>query len=99
MLGDWAYIRNRLTLTVFAEPGQPLLRRSGYTLSILRKEKDGRWLLVRDANLLAKTQIEISIGLSLLVAHLASISVIDGGAHGLRNGEAPRRHCALLCSW
>ncbi len=56
VLGDWAYIRNRLTLTVFAEPGQPLLSRSGYTLSILRKEKDGRWLLVRDANLLAKTQ-------------------------------------------
>jgi len=33
-----------------------MLRRTGYTLSILRKEKDGRWLLVRDANLLAKQE-------------------------------------------
>ena len=30
-----------------------LVDRSGYTLTILRKEPDGRWLLVRDANLLA----------------------------------------------
>jgi len=30
-----------------------MLRRSGHTLSILRKEKDGRWVLMRDANLLA----------------------------------------------
>ena len=57
VLSDWAYIRNRLTLTVFAEPtANRCCRRSGYTLSILRKEKDGRSLLVRDANLLAKTQ-------------------------------------------
>ncbi|HXF53352.1 MAG TPA: hypothetical protein VNK52_04440 [Hyphomicrobiaceae bacterium] len=29
------------------------VRRAGYTLTILRKERDGRWRLVRDANLLA----------------------------------------------
>jgi len=51
--GDRAYLRNRLTITVTPEGGEPLLRRSGYTLSILRKEKDGRWVLIRDANLLA----------------------------------------------
>ena len=53
VLGDWAYLRNRLTITVTPAGGQAMLKRSGYTLSILRKEKDGRWLLVRDANLLA----------------------------------------------
>ena len=56
VVGDWAYLRNRLTVTMSPEGGQPMLRRTGYTLSILRKEKDGRWLLVRDANLLAKQE-------------------------------------------
>jgi uncharacterized protein (TIGR02246 family) len=56
VLGDWAYLRNRLTVTMTPAGGQPMLRRTGYTLSILRKEKDGRWLLARDANLLAKQQ-------------------------------------------
>lgn len=34
-------------------PGGAPLRRSGYTLTILRKEADGQWRLARDANLLA----------------------------------------------
>jgi len=46
-------LRNRLTITMTPAGGEAMLRRSGYTLSILRKEQDGRWLLVRDANLLA----------------------------------------------
>jgi uncharacterized protein (TIGR02246 family) len=53
VFGDWAYLRNRLTVTMTPAGGQAMLRRMGYTLSILHKEKDGRWLLVRDANLLA----------------------------------------------
>ena len=53
VFGGWAYLRNRLTITMTPAGGEAMLRRSGYTLSILRKEKDGRWLLVRDANLLA----------------------------------------------
>ena len=56
MLGDWTYLRNRLTITMTPAGGEAMLKRSGYTLSILRKEKDGRWLLVRDANLLATTE-------------------------------------------
>ncbi len=56
VFGDWAYLRNRLTITIAPSGGQAMLRRTGHTLSILRKEKDGRWLLVRDANLLAKPQ-------------------------------------------
>jgi len=38
-----------------ADLGKPV-RRSGYTLTILRKERDGRWRLARDANLLAAEQ-------------------------------------------
>jgi uncharacterized protein (TIGR02246 family) len=50
VLGDWAYLRNYIEMTVTPESGQAVTR-SGYTLTILRKE-DGRWRLARDANLL-----------------------------------------------
>jgi ketosteroid isomerase-like protein len=33
--------------------GEPV-RRSGYTLTILCREPDGKWRLSRDANLMAK---------------------------------------------
>jgi uncharacterized protein (TIGR02246 family) len=52
VLGNWAYLRNRLNVTI-TPPGGPPTTRSGYTLTILRKEPDGRWRLARDANLLA----------------------------------------------
>src|SRR5438270_3514240 len=46
--GDTAYCRTRLDVTVSpAEGGEPG-RLSGHTLSILRKQSDGRWLLTRD---------------------------------------------------
>jgi uncharacterized protein (TIGR02246 family) len=54
VLGNWAYLRNQLEITM-TPPGGPPQRRAGYTLTILRKERDGRWLLSRDANLLAPT--------------------------------------------
>jgi uncharacterized protein (TIGR02246 family) len=52
VLGDWAYLRNHLDITV-TPPGGTSVHRSGYTLTILRKQPDGRWLLARDANLVA----------------------------------------------
>ena len=52
VLGDWAYLRNYLEVRV-APSGSTPIRRSGYTLTILRKAPDGRWRLARDANLLA----------------------------------------------
>jgi uncharacterized protein (TIGR02246 family) len=55
VLGDWAYLRNYIEMTVSPPAGKPV-RRSGYTLTILRKEDDGRWRLARDANLLAAEQ-------------------------------------------
>jgi len=55
VLGDWAYLRNYIEMVVTPPNGAPL-RRSGYTLTILRKESDGRWRLARDANLLTEAK-------------------------------------------
>jgi uncharacterized protein (TIGR02246 family) len=52
VLGDWAYLRNYIEIAI-TPPGSETVRRSGYTLTILRKEPDGRWLLARDANLVS----------------------------------------------
>lgn len=50
--GEWAWCRTQLQITVTAPDGN-VVRRSGQTLSVLRKQADGSWLLARDANLLA----------------------------------------------
>jgi uncharacterized protein (TIGR02246 family) len=52
VLGDWAWIRNHIDLTVTPPGGEPQ-HRAGYTLTILRKASDGRWRLYRDANLVS----------------------------------------------
>ncbi len=52
VLGDWAYIRNYIEITVMPPDGAPMQRR-GYALSILRRQSDGKWALWRDANLVA----------------------------------------------
>jgi uncharacterized protein (TIGR02246 family) len=52
VLGDWAYIRNYIEITITSPEGDAM-RRKGYTLSVLRKQPDGKWLLWRDANLVA----------------------------------------------
>jgi uncharacterized protein (TIGR02246 family) len=51
VLGDWAYVRSYLQISVTPPSGNSV-KRAGYTLTILRKQPDGRWLLARDANLL-----------------------------------------------
>ena len=51
VLGDWAWMRCRLEMTMTSHDGQQT-RRSGYTLTILRKEPHGHWVIARDANLL-----------------------------------------------
>lgn len=58
VLGDWAYIRNHLEVTMAPTKGGKETRRSGYTLSILRKTSAGDWVLVRDANLLSEHKTE-----------------------------------------
>ena len=52
ILGDWAFIRNYIEITIMP-PDSEAMWRKGYTLSILRKQPDGNWVLWRDANLVA----------------------------------------------
>ena len=52
VLGDWAWIRNDIELTLTPPGGEPM-HRAGYTLSILHKCGDGKWRLARDANLVS----------------------------------------------
>lgn len=53
LIGDFAYLRNQIDMSATSADGKSV-RRSGYTLTILRKEADGRWRLARDANLLTE---------------------------------------------
>ena len=53
IVGDWAYLRTHLAMTM-TSPSHAPVRRSGYTLTIMRKEPDGRWRLARDANLVTQ---------------------------------------------
>lgn len=50
--GRFAYLRNFLEMTITPPNAVEPTRKSGYVLTILRKEADGRWRLARDANLL-----------------------------------------------
>ena len=54
--GDMAYCRTRLSVTVTSKHGRLPLLRTGHTLTILRKGSDGKWLLTRDANMLAEPE-------------------------------------------
>jgi uncharacterized protein (TIGR02246 family) len=50
--GEFAWCRTRLSVTVTSKHGGTPVKRTGNTLSILRREEDGKWRLARDANLL-----------------------------------------------
>jgi uncharacterized protein (TIGR02246 family) len=50
VFGPRAYIRNHVRVEL-TSPGQAPKRMSGYAMSVLRKEADGRWRIARDANL------------------------------------------------
>jgi uncharacterized protein (TIGR02246 family) len=52
MSGDLAYCVSRLQVTITPPGGAPN-RRSGYVLTVLRKEPRGNWVIARDVNLLA----------------------------------------------
>jgi uncharacterized protein (TIGR02246 family) len=53
--GNLAYIVTQLSVDV-TPPGGPTTRRTGSTLSVLRKQ-GGRWQLARDANLLTPVKL------------------------------------------
>ena len=55
VIGDWAYLRGHIQMKMTFPNSEPM-KRSGYTLTILRKESDGQWRICRDANLVTKEQ-------------------------------------------
>jgi uncharacterized protein (TIGR02246 family) len=59
--GDLAYAWTDLTVAITAREGSQPVERSGPTLSIFRRQADGRWLLVRDANMLASEAAELEL--------------------------------------
>ncbi len=52
IFGDWAYLWTKLSVVMTPRDGAAVTR-AGNTLSILQK-RDGKWLLFRDANMLAE---------------------------------------------
>jgi uncharacterized protein (TIGR02246 family) len=52
ILGDWAWMWTRLTVTMTPKSGGRRVERAGNTLSILSK-RAGAWMIARDANMLA----------------------------------------------
>jgi len=55
VFGDWAYCWNHLTVEFKPRDGGPGSKRAGPVLSVLRKQ-NGRWAIVRDANMLTPTR-------------------------------------------
>ena len=55
VFGPRAYVRNRIQAEM-TFPGQAPRRMSGYAMTILRKDADGRWRIARDANLVMPEQ-------------------------------------------
>jgi len=51
--GDLAYSWTKLSVTMTPLDGGAANGRSGYTLTVLRKNADGAWQIFRDANLLS----------------------------------------------
>jgi len=50
VLGDSAWMRNYLDL-IISSPNGESKRHAGYTLTILKKNRNGQWVITRDANL------------------------------------------------
>jgi uncharacterized protein (TIGR02246 family) len=50
--GGLAYCWNHFSVTTTPLDGSPAKKRSGHTLTILRKTRLGNWVLTRDANML-----------------------------------------------
>lgn len=59
--GDLAYCWTDLTVTIAPFDGTSPKVRRGPALSILRRESDGTWVLIRDANMLASDSAELAL--------------------------------------
>ena len=52
IFGDWAYCWNYLTIVVTPHASGAPIKRAGNVLSVMQKQ-NGRWAIVRDANMLS----------------------------------------------
>jgi uncharacterized protein (TIGR02246 family) len=52
VLGDWAFMWQKLIVVATSPNGAPPITRAGHTLTIFTKQ-NGKWVLARDANMLA----------------------------------------------
>lgn len=52
VFGDWACMWTKLTIVITPSSGAEAITRAGHTLSVLKK-LNGKWVLTRDANMLA----------------------------------------------
>lgn len=52
ILGDWAFMWQELTVIATPSNDDPPITRAGHTLTIFKKQS-GKWVLARDANMLA----------------------------------------------
>lgn len=52
IVGDWAFMWQKLTVVATPSEGAQAITRKGHTLTIFEKQ-NGRWVLARDANMLA----------------------------------------------
>jgi uncharacterized protein (TIGR02246 family) len=50
--GDYAYCWNHLVITITTTEGDKVQKLAGPVLSVFHREADGRWVLLRDANML-----------------------------------------------
>jgi uncharacterized protein (TIGR02246 family) len=57
VLDDWAYMWTKLTVVITPPGAAASIARAGNTLTILKKQ-NGKWVLARDANMLAVVQGE-----------------------------------------
>jgi len=54
--GEWAFMWTKLSVVVTPPNKGQVIKRTGHTLTILRKQ-NGKWLLARDANLLGQGEV------------------------------------------
>jgi uncharacterized protein (TIGR02246 family) len=52
ILGDWAFMWQKLIVVATPPDGAPAITRAGHTLTIFKKQNN-KWVLARDANMLA----------------------------------------------
>jgi uncharacterized protein (TIGR02246 family) len=72
--GGLGFCWTRLNVKVSPAQGGEAKQFSGYSLSILRKEPDGRWVFFRDANLVLPEQKPKAVRGAVPVFHVSSVA-------------------------